>query len=138
MALIEWKPSYSVGVGLFDYQHQKLFALINQLHEAMSKGRAKEHLASVVASLAAYTATHFAEEESALERAGYKDLDAHKAMHRQFEAKVAQFGAEVKQGTLGVSIQVMDFLNNWLTDHILKVDKGYTSVLVQQPTTTVR
>lgn len=131
MPLIEWKPAYSVGVSLFDRQHQKLFELMNQLHEAMSKGRAKEHLASIVAALSTYTKTHFAEEESALERAGYRELDAHKTMHRQFEAKVDSFGSDIKQGTLGVSIQVMDFLNNWLADHIMKVDKGYTPLLTQ-------
>lgn len=129
MALIEWKPSYSVGVPLFDTQHQKLFQLMNQLHEAMSKGQAKDHLTSIVTALSSYTKSHFAEEESALAKAGYKDLAAHKILHRQFEAKVDGFGNEIKLGTVGMSIQVMDFLNDWLANHIMKIDKDYTLLL---------
>lgn len=132
MALIEWKPSYSVGVPRFDQQHQKLFQLMNQLHEAMSKGQAKEHLSAIVDALSSYTKTHFAEEEASLDRVRYKDLAAHKVLHRQFEAKVDGFGREIKQGTVGVSIQVMDFLNDWLVNHIMKIDRDYSAMLAPQ------
>ncbi len=133
MPLIEWKPSYSVGVPLFDRQHARLFELMNQLHEAMAKGRAKDHLTGIVDALSAYTRSHFAEEESALERAKYKDLAAHKSLHRHFETKVDSFAAEIRQGTVGVSIQVMDFLNDWLVNHILKVDHDYKPLLAENP-----
>lgn len=129
MALIEWKPFYSVGVPLFDAQHKRLFQLMNQLHEAMAKGQAKDHLTAIVTELSNYTKTHFAEEESALEKAGYRDLAAHKTLHRKFEAKVDAFRNDIRQGTLGISIQVMDFLNDWLANHIMKIDKDYTPVL---------
>ena len=133
MALIEWKPSYSVGVPTFDRQHQKLFELINQLHEAMAKGKAKDQMGPIVDSLSKYTKTHFREEEEALARAGYDKLPMHKLMHREFESRVDAFGKDVKEGRLGLSIEVMDFLNDWLAAHILKVDREYTPLLASGP-----
>ena len=131
MALVEWKPSYSVGVPVFDRQHARLFELMNQLHEAMSKGQAKEQLGRIVDALSTYTKIHFAEEELALQRANYKDLAAHKILPRKLEAKVDGFGNEIKQGTVGLSIQVMDFLNDWLVNHIMKIDRDYQPLLAQ-------
>jgi len=39
MALVTWDQSYSVSVRRMDEQHQKLFALINALHDAMRQGK---------------------------------------------------------------------------------------------------
>ena len=133
MALIEWKPSYSVGVPTFDRQHQKLFELINQLHEAMAKGKAREQMSPIVSELYNYTKTHFREEEETLARARYTKLPTHKLMHREFEAKVDAFGKDVKEGKLGLSIEVMGFLKDWLAAHILKVDREYASLLAPGP-----
>lgn len=138
VALIEWKPSYSVGVPTFDRQHQKLFELINQLHEAMAKGKARDQMAPIVDALSNYTKTHFREEEEALARAGYTKLPSHKLMHREFEAKVDGFGKDVKAGKLGLSIEVMSFLNDWLAAHIMKVDREYDPLLAPTPALAAR
>src|SRR5271157_2886782 len=39
MALVTWDQSYSVSVKKLDEQHQKLFSLLNTLHEAMRQGK---------------------------------------------------------------------------------------------------
>ncbi len=133
MPLIEWKMAYSVGVPTFDRQHQKLFELINQLHEAMAKGKAREQMSAIVNELSNYTKTHFREEEEALARAGYAKLPTHKLMHREFESKVDGFGKDVREGKVGMSIEIMSFLNDWLAAHIMKVDREYSSLLVPAP-----
>jgi hemerythrin len=35
MPLMTWNTSYSVGVAQFDHEHQRLFALINELGDAI-------------------------------------------------------------------------------------------------------
>jgi len=42
MNIAFWKPEYSVSVKSIDADHQKLFDLLNQLFEAMSKGQSKK------------------------------------------------------------------------------------------------
>ena len=38
MAFVQWKDSYSVGHPQIDQQHQRLLAMINELHDVMSAG----------------------------------------------------------------------------------------------------
>ena len=39
MALLTWTTEYSVAVEAIDKQHQKLFAMLNELHDAMKSGK---------------------------------------------------------------------------------------------------
>ena len=41
MALMTWNDRYSVGVGVLDQQHIALFAILNDLYDAMKKGQAQ-------------------------------------------------------------------------------------------------
>ena len=129
MSLMAWEDSYSVKVPLIDEQHKKLFALINQLYDAMSKGKANDVVARVIGELVSYTKTHFGAEEKLLQSKNYPDLKAHQAQHRKFVEKVEQFQKEFAQGKITVSNEVMHFLRDWLVNHILKTDKQYSSFL---------
>jgi len=42
-----------------------------------------------------------------------------------FVAKVSEFKDGFEKGKLGLSISVMDFLSDWLRNHIKGVDKKY-------------
>ena len=55
MALIQWSPDYSVKVGEIDQQHQKLITMINELNDAMLKGKGKEILSKIIDGLISYT-----------------------------------------------------------------------------------
>jgi hypothetical protein len=56
MALLTWDAGkYSVRINAIDRQHQKLFALLNDLYDAMQQGRGKAITGKVLASLIAST-----------------------------------------------------------------------------------
>jgi len=126
MALMTWEDSYSVHVPMIDEQHKRLFALVNQLHEAMSKGKANDVMSRVLGELVSYTKTHFAAEEKLLQSKNYPDLKAHQAQHQKFVEKVELFQKEFAGGKITVSGEVMNFLRDWLSGHILKTDKRYS------------
>ena len=63
MPLITWTDELSVSVKDLDSQHQKLFDLVNELHEAMRSGKGKEAVGSILNRLADYTKTHLFYEE---------------------------------------------------------------------------
>ena len=63
MALMVWDNSFSVNVKEIDAQHQKLIALINDLHDAMKTGKAKDVLGKILSDLTDYTVYHFGNEE---------------------------------------------------------------------------
>jgi len=132
MALVTWDQSYGVSVSRLDEQHQKLFSLINSLHEAMRQGKGQEVVQDTVRELAAYTATHFRAEEELLRKAGCPGLVAHEAEHQKYVAKVNQFAEDLKAGRNASSISVLGFLKDWLAEHILRTDRSYSAYLNAQ------
>lgn len=129
MALVTWDQSYSVSVRRMDEQHQKLFALINTLHEAMRQGKGQAVVQDTVRELAAYTVTHFRAEEELLRKANYPGLVAHRAEHQKYVAKVNQFAEDLKAGKNASSISVLGFLKDWLAEHIRRTDRSYSAYL---------
>jgi hemerythrin len=126
MPLIQWNQSLSVGVIEFDSQHQVLIKLINDLNEAMLHGHGKNMVGPVVAELKKYTVSHFSYEEKILDHVGYPDLETQKKEHKRFVADIAKFESEFATGAVGLSVHVMNFLSDWLKQHILGEDSKYT------------
>jgi hemerythrin len=131
MAVMKWEPALSVGVPALDGQHQKLIQLVNKLHDAMSKGVGQKVVGEVLDELVAYTKDHFAAEEQMMKRHAYPDFTAHAAEHLKLVGQVGKLQADAKSGKV-LTITVMDFLQQWLTGHILKVDRKYTPYLVNR------
>lgn len=129
MPLIQWSPSYSVKIGEIDSQHQKLITMINELNDAMLKGKAKEILSPLIDGLIAYTQVHFSKEEMLFDKYKYPDTAAHKEEHAAFVKKVSEFREGFKKGNMSLTINIMDFLSNWLTKHICGTDKKYSDFL---------
>jgi len=122
---IKWDPSYSVNVRRCDEDHQKLFSMLNTLHESMLAGKGKEVVQQVVKQLADYAKFHFAAEEALMEKTKYPALTAHRAEHQAFVKKVEEFQADIAGGKLSTSVSVDTFLTQWLTKHIRNSDQKY-------------
>ena len=126
MALIQWNDSFSVKVAEIDRQHQKLVSMINDLGDAMKQGKGKDVLGNIISGLVSYTATHFKTEEKYFDQFGYPETDSHKKEHAAFVKKVTDFKDGFEKGKLGLSIKVMNFLSDWLKNHIKKTDMKYS------------
>jgi hemerythrin len=129
MAFFDWKPEYSVNIREIDQQHQKLVAMLNELHEAMAKGEGREALGPVLKELADYTRTHFANEERLLKRHGYPDYEVHKKKHEKMAAAVLQNVAKFDANESTNLIEVFQFLKDWLKKHIMHTDMAYSGFL---------
>jgi len=123
MALITWSSMFSVGVGEIDNQHKKLIDLINQLNDAMQAGKSTDVLGKVLAELVNYTVYHFGYEESLMGQHKYEDSPAHKDEHKKFVATAGDFKKKFDSGSAVISVEIMNFLRDWLTNHIMKTDK---------------
>jgi hemerythrin len=125
MPLIQWNDSLSVGVTEIDKQHQKLVQMLNDLHEAMRQAKGSSVLGPLVKELIDYAGTHFKTEERYFTRFAYPDADAHKKQHADFVAEVLAFKSRFDANAVGLSMDVMTFLSNWLQSHIKGEDKKY-------------
>ena len=127
--LFEWKADYSVSVPEIDAQHKELFRIAGELNDAMAAGRGAAIMTDILERLIAYTKKHFAHEERLMQIHKYPDFAAHKTQHDQLTKQVLDFQRDFKDGKLLVTLDIMRFLHNWLENHILKSDKGYSPYL---------
>lgn len=127
MNLIEWNSNYSVGIEKFDNEHKKLIELINKLNDAMKNGRSREVLNDIISSLIKYAQTHFKSEEDFFKSSAYPEAQAHSNFHKAFVLKVTDFEKRFKLNQVGLGVDVMNFLKDWLINHIQKEDKKYSS-----------
>jgi hemerythrin len=127
-----WEEKYSLHIAEIDRQHQKLFALFNELYEAMQQGHANEVIDKVLTSVVDYTAYHFSFEEKLLHEAGYKDQAAHRAEHAKLTVQAKALAQKLRESRndTTVAIATLKFLGDWLTRHILVSDKSYAPYLI--------
>jgi len=129
MALINWGPMLYVGVKEIDDQHQKLVELVNQLNDAMQAGQGKTALQTVLNELVRYTQYHFGTEERLMGQHKYEASAAHKDEHKKFVADVSAFKIKFDSGNAMISTEIMNFLRDWLSKHILQTDKKFAKSL---------
>jgi len=132
MALITWSTMFSTGISEQDNQHKKLIDLINQLNDAMQAGKGADVLGKVLSELVNYTVFHFGYEEKLMAQHKYEDTPAHKTEHTKFVQTVGDFKKKFDSGTAVVSVEIMNFLRDWLTSHIMKTDKKLGQALGKQ------
>lgn len=130
MPLMDWGPKLSVGVREFDAEHQKLVGMVNDLFDAMNAGKGKDRLAPILDGLISYTVSHFQHEERLMQQHAFPGYVAHKDEHDKLTHQVADIQQKFKAGaTAALSVEVMNFLKNWLIKHIMGTDKAYTAFL---------
>jgi hemerythrin len=125
MALLTWNDRYSVGVKSLDSQHTVLFDILNDLHAAMMKGEAQTMTGPLLRKLIDYTRTHFQAEEGLLAASKYPGLEAHRALHRTLMQQVEDYSARFDRGEITLNLHLLNFLRDWLTNHIQKTDHEY-------------
>jgi len=124
---IEWSDDLSVGFEEIDEQHKILIRLVNKMHEAIHKRKGSDVVEEILGELATYTKTHFVVEESLMRILGYPDYEDHKVAHDDLLEQVIELKEKVATGQTTVSFQLMHFLKNWLTQHIMVEDAKYTN-----------
>ena len=126
----QWKEAYSVGTPALDDQHKTLISLINELDTIEREGGGD--LRDVMDKLDWYVDEHFTLEENMMADAGYEDLDAHAAKHREFCDWLK--AAKTHMATVGIGHDALlkainDHLKEWLAEHILVSDMAYKNKL---------
>jgi hemerythrin len=92
----------------------------------MLEKKGKEVLADILDQLAAYTVYHFSTEEKYMEQCNYSGLLLHKKEHDSFVGKVDSLIKDYQANKLGITIDLMNFLRDWVSHHIQVTDKKYS------------
>jgi len=129
MSLMTWNSSLSVKVQLFDDQHIKLVAMVNDLYDAMKEGNGNEVLGKILQGLIGYTSSHFSDENRLMVANAYPDAAAHKAEHKRFVKQVLEIQQQYSSGQAVQTLEVLLFLKEWLMKHIQGDDRKYGAFL---------
>jgi hemerythrin len=127
MSILAWSHSFSVNVEEIDNQHKKLVDLINMLYDANKEGKAEDILLDILEELTSYAAEHFQTEEKYFDQFNYPNIIEHKKEHNAFIAQVFKFKNDIMAGRISISMNIMRFLVDWLTNHIKGSDKAYSA-----------
>ena len=128
---IDWLPDYEVAVTEIDDQHKKFVLLLNDLNDTIEVGSEEIILGDIIDQLAAYANYHFSTEEKYFDEFDYPDSKAHKAIHQDFREQVANFQEHYQGHEDKYARKVLDFMKNWLVNHIMTVDKAYSDCFHQ-------
>jgi hemerythrin len=120
-----WSDEYSVGIDEIDTQHKTLFKLINRLHKAILHKEGSKTCGGILDELVDYTRIHFTLEQTLMRIGNYPEYEAHCEMHRALVEEVESLQKKIASGQVAISFELLHFLRNWLTKHILGEDKKY-------------
>ena len=128
MICIEWDDSLSVGVQQFDDHHKYLVGILNKTYNACICENMRDELKNILNELVDYSQYHFAAEERLMEEHEYPELGLHKLEHDMFYEKIRSIRQDFNEIKRNPSITLIDvamLLGNWLSSHIMKIDKRF-------------
>ncbi|MEO5346409.1 MAG: bacteriohemerythrin [Magnetococcus sp. YQC-9] len=130
--LFVWSNALKINVKTMDDQHQRLVGIVNHVHALVKEGKTREAIDEALPELVDYTVEHFGHEERLFTHHGYPESDHHKAKHQKLIRQLGEFSKRCSGGDLAATFELLGFLKQWLTHHILKTDKQYALYLNQR------
>lgn len=118
---------YKTGITLVDDEHRRLFEIIketNDVIEAELLHDKYDKIVYILNELRDYTVMHFTDEERYMESIGYEGIEIQRIAHRAFVERLNEINLEdVDENQKEYLEDLISFLLEWLTNHILKLDK---------------
>ena len=131
MEFVAWSEQYSTGNPLVDAYHHIFFQMVEDYSAALQAGDASS-MPDRIGFLVDYTFMHFQSEERLMERAGYPDLEAHRASHQAFRERVQALHDTYLADPGAVSAEeLLRLVQEWFAHHILGEDLRFRECLAQ-------
>jgi len=127
---LQWENKYSVGVVEIDLQHQKMFEVINQLIDILGGVPTSEQLTEIINSLIEYKKFHFATEEKYFKEFNFEGTQEHINAHNTFGSRLQEIQQENGSDTISLAYDLVDFLEDWLIDHLQTLDQKYRQCFI--------
>ena len=129
----EVTPDLVTGNNLIDSEHRQLFAAVNDLMDACSRGEGRAKIESTVRFLIDYVAKHFRDEEDLQVRSKYPAYPTHKVFHDGYRRQLSDTAQELLQQ--GPTVKALGDLNRVvgvLVSHIRTEDKRLAHYIKEQ------
>jgi methyl-accepting chemotaxis protein len=128
MTLMEWDNSIRTGNEQIDGEHQEFIHLLNDYYGKMMSGAGDDVIDEMIAKFTNHMEMHLANEEAAMVKSGYPELEKHQQSHKDFMQKLHDINQQHAAGG-DVSVDFLNYMANWLKEHTMKYDKLYVDFL---------
>ena len=125
---IAWRPDFATGVAIMDDQHKVLIKMLNDANAQLTDSSPLKDFEKIVQGLLNYAGYHFKTEEDLMAEHGYNQARGapaveHIKQHKGFAEKVVATQEQIKAGKRIPKKDLVSFLTDWLSNHILHTDK---------------
>ena len=128
---IVWDTILRVGVDEIDEDHRKLVSIFNILNHSVRTEASPDYLAATLEELINCTVWHFSHEERLMLKHRYEGMEEHRAEHKELIKSAKELQLVILQADKPVVDEHIEFLERWLTEHILTTDLRLGSYLSQ-------
>ena len=122
---ITWTQDMSVGVKEIDDQHKQFIQIISDFYDAFNKNKVQSEMEGILQKLIDYAVLHFETEEKYFDKFDFEFKDEHRQKHKELKEKVLDFQGRFKKEGTDIVEEFMDFLTDWLVDHVETEDQKY-------------
>ena len=117
-----WDNTLSVQIQEIDEDHRRLVDLFNLLNHAVEDGEKKDYIDAILEELISCTVWHFRHEERLMLKYAYDGYSEHRKEHEELIDSIKALQQERKKEGISVTQDDIEFLEHWLTGHILGAD----------------
>jgi len=129
MAPFEWTPKLLTHPE-FDDDHKELVTILNKIVALYTNGHNNPTESShLVRLFLDKVKEHTQSEEALMHKTAYARLIPHKIEHDHFISKTEEFCDDLKNGRAALTEETTLFLQTWLYEHIVSVDKSFAKWL---------
>ena len=121
----------TVGIEEIDDDHSKLINLFNILNHSTTEGAATDYVGAVLEELINCTVWHFSHEERLMIKYGYEGYEEHRTDHQDLINGIKELQQKFLQAGKLDEKEDLEFLEHWLTEHILVSDTRLASFLIE-------
>jgi hemerythrin len=123
--IFQWREEYNTNIKAMDEDHRALFETANKLYEEIHSGRNQAVLGDTLNFLIDYTQEHFSQEEKLMEDYDFPDYEIHIKHHVRLIQGVQELKSKYAAGAARMDMSIINFLKDWIINHILTEDRKY-------------
>ena len=122
--IMEWRDEFCTGIEAIDEQHQRLFALVDELKLALQSEDCSSIYQFGLNLLSSYALEHFGLEETCMHVHKCPAAQNNQLAHAQFVQYVTRFQQDFQNEGFShpVASELVKSLEHWLVNHICRID----------------
>lgn len=130
----KWKDEFNLNIEEIDNQHKKLMEIGRRAYDIaiIDDGYDRyDEIMEIIDELLEYTKYHFEYEEKMLKEYNYIHVHDQEEEHSFYIYKIKDIASreDIDENQRKVVLEVIDFLSEWISKHIMIADREYAVFL---------